>query len=120
MADSVNCFFAYPANPVGISEVIEKSISKINEMGIDEVNVVGWRSLSVTGKVIISEVCKAIDASPLFICDLTNLNPNVLFELGYAIATNKRIWITLQFFRLNSEGFPRFGKPALVEIGRTG
>ena len=30
-----------------------------------------------------------------FICDLTSLNRNVLFELGYAIAKNKRIWITL-------------------------
>ena len=119
MTNSVNCFFAYPANPVGISEVIEKSISKINERGKDEVNVVGWRNISVTGKVIISEVCKAIDASRLFICDLTNLNPNVLFELGYAIATKKRIWITLDSsFENSKRNYDRFS--LLRNIGYKG
>jgi Cdc6-like AAA superfamily ATPase len=29
------------------------------------------------------------------VCDLTKLSPNVLFELGYAIARDKHIWITL-------------------------
>jgi nucleoside 2-deoxyribosyltransferase len=30
-----------------------------------------------------------------FIADVTELNPNVLFELGYAIAHRKRVWLLL-------------------------
>jgi hypothetical protein len=95
MTDSVNCFVAYPSSPPALSEVIEKAIARINTEGEGIVVVQGWKELSVSGKLIINEVCSAIDKSQLFICDLTYLNPNVLFELGYAIAHNKQIWITL-------------------------
>ena len=37
--------------------------------------------------------CAAIDESELFFADLTGANPNVMFELGYAIARDKRIWL---------------------------
>ena len=95
MANPINCFVAYPANPPSLSEILEKSITRINTEGEGLVIARGWKELDVTGKIIIGEVCTAIDNSELFICDLTYLNPNVLFELGYAIAHNKRIWITL-------------------------
>jgi len=95
MADPVNCFIAYPANPLALSEILEKSITRINTEGDGLVIARGWKELGIGGKLIINEVCAAIDRSQLFICDLTYLNPNVLFELGYAIAHNKRIWITL-------------------------
>ena len=95
MAEPVRCFVAYPANPRALSEILEKSITRINTEGEGLVIARGWKELGVTGKIIIKEVCAAIDDSQLFICDLTYLNPNVLFELGYAIAHNKRIWITL-------------------------
>ena len=41
------------------------------------------------------EICTEIDAADLFCADLTGINPNVMFELGYAIARNKRIWLIL-------------------------
>lgn len=40
-----------------------------------------------------TEICNAIDAAQVLVCDLTNLNENVLFEYGYAIAQNKTTWI---------------------------
>jgi len=95
MADPVICFIAYPANPPALSEMLEKSIARINTEGDGLVIARGWKELGVTGKLIIREVCAAIDDCQLFICDLTYLNPNVLFELGYAIAHDKRVWITL-------------------------
>lgn len=49
----------------------------------------------MSGQLIIRKVCEAIDAAQVILCDLTTMNPNVLFELGYAIAKNKRIWILL-------------------------
>lgn len=109
MGTIVNCFFAYPANPPALSEVIEKSIDEINNLGKDLINAHGWKTLGVSGKIIIQEVCKAIDDCDLFICDLTYLNPNVLFELGYAIARNRRIWITLDIsFDESKQNYERF------------
>jgi len=55
--------------------------------------MVSWKSTSIGGKFVILSICEMIDVKDIFICDLTYLNPNVLFELGYAIAKKKRVWI---------------------------
>jgi hypothetical protein len=54
-----------------------------------------WEGLSVGGKLVIEQILRAIDSNQLLIADLTELNPNVLFELGYGVAQNKRIWLLL-------------------------
>ena len=86
-----SCFVAYPSKPLSLSETIEEAIEKINIGKV--VDMVSLKSTSVGGKFIIISICDAIDRKDLFICDLTYLNPNVLFELGYAIAKKKRVWI---------------------------
>jgi len=87
------CFFAYPSKIPSHVEIIEKAIEELNDSQI--VEVIGWKNIFTTGKFIIKEICKEIDSCSLFLCDLTTLNNNVLFELGYAIAQNKRIFIFL-------------------------
>lgn len=91
--NSTKCFFAYSANLLEAAETIELAIETIKKTS--PVHIQSWRSLGVTGKIIIDEVCNSINASNHFICDLTTLSLNVLFELGYAIAKGKRVWITL-------------------------
>ena len=87
------CFFAYPSKPNSLSESIEIAIDEINSHGY--VHALSWKDLRISGKVVISAICNEIRKTDLFICDLTYLNPNVLFELGFAIANNKRIWVML-------------------------
>ncbi len=119
MPTPIDCFFAYPAKPPALSEVIEKSILKINEAGTELVIAHGWKELNISGKIIVTEICTAIDKCPLFVCDLTILNPNVLFELGYAIARNKRIWITLDTsYEESKQNYDRF--PLLRNVGYSG
>jgi hypothetical protein len=88
-------FFAYSSNPEYCGEFIEAAILKINESykGIAELK--SWKPLEVSGKLVINEIIKAIDESDFFCADLTGMNDNVLFELGYAIAQKKPIWILL-------------------------
>ncbi len=93
MSDKAKCFVAYPSTPPSLTETIEASIVGIKQAQVVEID--GWKSTSVGGKLIMTAICEAIQERDLFICDLTNLNHNVLFELGYAIAKNKRIWIVL-------------------------
>lgn len=85
-------FFAYPYTP-SISEVVRNAISRINASQM--VSLKPWEQCNVSGKFIIQEICKEIDEAALFCADLTGLNHNVMFELGFAIARNKRIWLTL-------------------------
>jgi hypothetical protein len=89
----VRCFVAYPSSPADRAESIEKAIEEINVAGV--VEMVGWRSLAVAGRVLISAVCDGIKNCNVFIADATGLNANVLFELGYAIAHRKRVWLLL-------------------------
>ncbi len=86
-------FFAYSSRPAALPETIKRSIGLINDTGMARLD--GWESLHPAGKFIIDAICRDIDERDIFACDLTYLNSNVLFELGYAIAKRKRIWIIL-------------------------
>ncbi len=54
-----------------------------------------WEALSVGGTVVIDEVLNAIDEADMCVFDITSMNPNVLFETGYAISRGKQVWLTI-------------------------
>ena len=89
----VRCFVAYPSSAQDRAESIETAIEELRSGGV--VDVVGWRQLKIGGRLVIGTVCDEIKQSDIFIADATGLNPNVLFELGYAIAQKKRVWLLL-------------------------
>jgi len=84
------CFVAYPSDPARLSATVEEAILQLDTVA--NLDVTGWKDLKVAGKFIIAEVCQAIDSAHVVIADVTTLNHNVLFELGYSIARNKRVW----------------------------
>lgn len=84
-------FFAYPFEPYALSETIKQAARDINKT--KTVNVRTWEDMSISGKSVIREICREINSAQVFCADITGLNPNVMFELGYAIARDKRIWL---------------------------
>lgn len=92
MEKQTTAFFAYGSETPSCGEFIEAAIKTINESG-HNVSITSWKSLSIGGTFLISTILKEIESCDLFCCDITNLNENVLFELGFAIARNKPIWI---------------------------
>jgi len=86
-----NGFFAYPSTPPGIPPTIAAAIAGIN--ATQRASIKSWEEMRVSGKVIIGEICEAIDDADFLCADITGINPNVMFEIGYAIATDKRIWV---------------------------
>jgi hypothetical protein len=50
-----------------------------------------WRDLRVEGQVIFCEIDKAIRFADSVIVDVTTLNFNLLFEIGFAIGLNKAV-----------------------------
>lgn len=90
VVDQMKGFFAYGSQHPMLGETIRAAITEINRNTGSA--LAGWDLMHIDGKFAIEEICKQIDGSPLFCCDITNFNPNVMFELGYAIAKNKRVW----------------------------
>lgn len=84
-------FFAYPSSGQTLKGAIQDATPKLNKRG--HVNIQTWEDCNPSGKFVIHTICEAIDDADLFFADLTGLNANVMFELGYAIARDKRIWL---------------------------
>lgn len=86
-----NAFFAYPSNPPILKESIQEAVHILNVKG--HVSIKTWEDCSISGNFIVDTICREINEADLFLADLTGLNANVMFELGYAIARKKRVWL---------------------------
>lgn len=84
-------FIAYPAEPIELGATIESALeSKV--YGLDRFRT--WKAMDIAGRFIVDEVQQEIDTSNVLIADISVLNFNVTFEVGYAIGRKKRVVIT--------------------------
>ena len=86
-------FYAYPSQPNEIGQCIEKAVDEYNRSQSD-VRVNTWVQLDIIGHFISTEVLKGIDEADFLIADITKLNFNVTYEIGYAIGKSKRVLLT--------------------------
>jgi hypothetical protein len=84
-------FFGYPSQPPLLRETLANAARGIAETAGVETQT--WEDLSVAGKFIVSEIVKAIDRCDVAGFEITDQNQNVMFELGYAIGAEKRVWL---------------------------
>jgi hypothetical protein len=91
MTDQPRCFVAYPSTLPAKGDAIEMAVTELNAGGL--MRVKSWISLAISGRPVIGAICQEIRTCDILIADVTNLNPNVLFELGYAITQRKRLWL---------------------------
>lgn len=99
-------FFAYPASPNDIGQTIESAI-KLNNSDLE---IKSWKALDIIGHFISQEVTKEIEQSDFIVADISVLNFNVTYEVGYAIGKNKKvILIRNKSIRENS--------PTIREVG---
>lgn len=87
-------FFAYESGHPDNIDAIKKGSQEYNRHQ-KSYSVQTWEDLRVGGSVINSVIFEAINKCDIFACDMTYQNHNVLFELGYAIAKEKRLLILL-------------------------
>jgi len=87
-------FFAYESNHPDNQDAIRKAAEEYDKYQ-KTFHIQRWEDLSINGHVIGTKVMEAIDSCEIFACDLTYLNHNVFFELGYAIAKEKPLDIFL-------------------------
>ena len=77
-------FAIYPSEPPLIAETVEAAIKRVRQ-GKGGQTWSTWRDLSIPGQIIFCGICKALRSTRRAIVDVTTLNSNVLFEIGYAL-----------------------------------
>jgi hypothetical protein len=83
-------FFIYPSNPVHLANTIKEAVSvHRRENGKDA--WLTWEDLKIGGQIIFCEVCKVMRGSQLIVANITDMNFNVLFEMGFAIGLHKPV-----------------------------
>jgi nucleoside 2-deoxyribosyltransferase len=87
-------FFAYEGGHPENADAIKFGIKEFNQHQ-SKLLAKTWEEMEVSGKIINKCITDEIDNCTIFACDLTYLNHNVLFELGYAIGKNKNLLIML-------------------------
>jgi hypothetical protein len=76
--------FLYPSSPRTIAGTIEAAVQNLQQTATPE-EWWTWRDLPIPGQIIFTEICKGMRYSTSIIADVTTLNFNVLFEIGFAI-----------------------------------
>jgi len=119
-ARHIDIFFAYPSRPPALGETIKNATEDLEQIPLIQNEAVRfrlWPDLPISGRRLITQITNAIDRSHVFACDLTYPNFNVAFELGYAVANLKRLWISLD---TSIENAPRVFKRMFEGIIATG
>src|SRR5713226_6833834 len=87
------CFFGYPSEPAIVGETIEQAIGNLRDKsGITVVH--SWRENDIAGRFIADQVLQKISDRTALVADVTQLNFNVAYEIGFALAKEKRVVLT--------------------------
>ena len=89
---SHQAFFAYPAGHPIISDAIKGAAHLAKHR---KTSIVPWEMMKVIGFKIDDRVREQIRAADVLFADITYANPNVLYELGYAIGLGKPVVPTM-------------------------
>lgn len=78
------CLFLYPTEPQIIANTIDEAISQLRSLGSAR-KWLSWKDLGVSGQIIFCQICKSMRFTKFIVADVTTLNFNLLFEIGFAI-----------------------------------
>jgi hypothetical protein len=87
-------FVAYPSTPQQVGQTIEAAVAMTAGLG-SSTSFETWRQLDIPGRFIADAILDKINDAEFVVADITRLNFNVCFEVGYAIGKGKRVWLIL-------------------------
>lgn len=87
-----SAFFAYAGKPPLRAEAMRDAIVELRSYGV---RATGWEDLPVAGNLLVTAICSAINGCGAVVAEVSSMNPNVLFEAGYAIAKNKSVFFMI-------------------------
>jgi hypothetical protein len=84
--------FAYPSRPAQIGQTIRAAIDA-TRIAFPKLRVKSWEENDVAGRFLVEPILTEIDAATFVVADITRINFNVVFEIGYAIGRRKRTYL---------------------------
>jgi hypothetical protein len=85
-------FVAYSSRDAGLSGGIIDAVRRANALPLP-VMFEPWVFNDIAGAPVISPILAKIDESPFVVADITYLNLNVVYEIGFAIGRGKRAFL---------------------------
>src|SRR4051812_37440742 len=85
-----NSFLAYPSRPPEIGSTITAALELLRTKHGNQ-DIKGWEQNEIAGRFIIDPILEQIDNAAFVFADITRLNFNVTYEIGYAIGKERRI-----------------------------
>ncbi len=83
-------FVGYSSTPPPLADTVRSSGQLIGQL--PDLTVRTWEDLRIGGNLLLETIEDAIRGSDVSMFDVTQLNENVLFELGLAIGADRIIW----------------------------
>jgi len=104
-----SAFFAYPDQPSELGTTIFDAINAHRQnTGADQ--ILSWKEDQVAGKFIGQRITNEIETRDVLAADITRLNFNVLYEIGFGLGKGKRLLL------LRHRAFADT-QPSLAELG---
>jgi hypothetical protein len=85
-------FVAYPGKDKSLAALISEATSHANAKPLD-IRYETWEFNDISGAPLVSPILEGIDESKYIIADITYLNQNVVYEIGFAIGRRKRAFL---------------------------
>ncbi|MFZ6731174.1 P-loop ATPase, Sll1717 family [Undibacterium sp. Ji42W] len=92
MPDPHLVFVAYPSRDQNLLTVIREGLARASAK-LNSIRFEPWEFNDVVGTPIISPVINKIEQSSFIVADISYLNLNVVYEIGYAIGKKKRVFL---------------------------
>ncbi len=85
-----NVFFIYPSDPEHLASTIREAVANNNNNShLYEWKT--WEDLNRGGQIVLCDICQAIRNTKYVVANITFLNFNVLFEIGFAIGSSSPV-----------------------------
>jgi hypothetical protein len=80
----------YPSEPELFANTIEQAKPKLESVSQGK-SWLSWKDLGVSGQIIFCKICTALRFTKVVVADVTTLNFNLLFEIGYALGLGQLV-----------------------------
>ncbi len=91
MAGKARAFVAYSGRDADSAKVIFDGVRRANSIEACQYHFEPWPYNDISGKPLVSPIIENIDSAPFVVADITYLNLNVVYEIGYSIGARKKV-----------------------------
>lgn len=88
-----HAFVAYSSKDSHLAEMIALGIAKANRKVGKLISYEPWEFNDIAGNPLISPILEGIEASKYVVADITYLNLNVVYEVGFAVGKSRRCFL---------------------------